>query len=237
MPEPDAQSLAIVSATLNGAAAVAGLAAVATTGDLVCLAVSMQHVVVAAALGLAGFGAVRGDRHFWSLVVGLLLFSLGSGVVMTIGLDPAETAKPATDLWPVFVALAGAGAAHVVLLSMARTAIAQVASAVDAPDATFRLARRHPEIYVATLAALGGLASVAIAFGALAVSHGSGPIAAKGTGVLLIASVIGTMAALAAVEVKAVLGLANVKTPGDDEDEPVAGGISEARAAKRRTNR
>lgn len=230
MPEPDAQRLAIVSATLNGAAAVAGLAAVATTGDLVCLAASMQHVVVAAALALAGFGAARGDRHFWSLVVGLLLLSLGAGVVMTIGLDAAETAPPATDLRPVFVALAGAGVAHVVLLSLAR-------GAIEAPRAAVRLARLHPEIYIVTLAALGGLASVAIALGALTISHVSGEAAATGTGALLIAGVLGTMAALAAVEVKAVLGLLHQRSTDDPGEDPVAGGTTDAPSAKRRTKR
>jgi cation diffusion facilitator family transporter len=148
------------------------------------------------------FGRAR-ERYFWSFVVALVLFSLGSLFALFEAYEklrhPHEIESPA---W-AFVIL---GLAIVLELFSFRTAI--VESLPLKGERTwwqFVRSSRHPELPVVLLEDLGALLGLVFAFGAVTIAVVADAPIWDGIGTLAIGILLGVIAIVLAIEMRSLL--------------------------------
>ena len=148
------------------------------------------------------FGYGR-ERYFWSFIVALVLFTLGSAFALFEGIkkirDPHEIDSPA---WAIGVLLFA-----IVLESYSmRTAVVQ-SRPLLAGRTWWQFIRRskEPELPVVLLEDLGALTGLMIALGAVTLSVTTDDGLWDGVGTLLIGVLLGAIAIVLAVEMKSLL--------------------------------
>jgi cation diffusion facilitator family transporter len=148
------------------------------------------------------FGYGR-ERYFWSFVVALVLFSLGSLFSIVEGL---EKIRHPHEIDSVAVALVILGVAIVLEVFSFRTAIHE-ARPHKAGMTWRRYIRqaREPELPVVLLEDLGALVGLVLAFSALIVAEVTGDAMWDGIGTLCIGVLLGIIAIILAIEMKGLL--------------------------------
>jgi cation diffusion facilitator family transporter len=147
-----------------------------------------------------GFGR---ERYFWSFVVALVLFTLGSAFAIREGIHKIQDPHP---LESVGVAYAILGVSILLESFSLRTAIVE-SRKVKGSNSWPQFVRRAktPELPVVLLEDLGALAGLVIAFVAIAVSEATGEPKWDGVGTLTIGLLLGVIAITLAIEMKSLL--------------------------------
>lgn len=147
-----------------------------------------------------GYGMAR---FFWSFVVGLILFTLGSLFAIFEGIEkiraPHKLEKPA-------VAIALLGVAVVLEALSFRTAIRE-SSPIKGPEswAGFIRKAKVPELPVLLLEDAGALAGLAIALGGIVLSMATDNARFDAYGTLLIGVLLGIIAVVLVIEMRSLL--------------------------------
>ena len=148
------------------------------------------------------FGYAR-ELYFWSFVVAVLLFSLGSGVAMYEGIHKLRHPEPVTDPWInyavlTFALICEAGSAFVAL----REFNSQRGSA-----GTVQALRgsKDPALFTVLLEDLAAIAGLLIALAGLVGAQVLGWTAGDAIASIIIGIVLGLVAAFMAIEIKALL--------------------------------
>jgi cation diffusion facilitator family transporter len=149
------------------------------------------------------FGYGR-ERYFWSFVVALVLFSLGSLFSIVEGL---EKVRHPHEIESVAVALVILGVAIVLESYSFRTAIHEARPHKGERLSWPRYIRqaREPELPVVLLEDLGALIGLVLAFSALIVAEATGDAVWDGIGTLCIGVLLGAIAIILAIEMKGLL--------------------------------
>jgi len=148
------------------------------------------------------FGYGR-ERYFWSFVVALVLFSLGSLFAIYEGIDKLEHPEPLDS--PV-VAYAILSVAIVLEAVSLRTAIVESRIAKGALSwGQFLRRAKTPELPVVLLEDIGAQAGLVIALGAVTLSEATDNPRWDGYGTLLIGALLGVIAVFLAIEMKGLL--------------------------------
>jgi cation diffusion facilitator family transporter len=148
------------------------------------------------------FGYAR-ERYFWSFVVALVLFALGSLFSIVEGIDKIRHPHTIDSVGFAFVIL---GVAMLLEGYSFRTAIKEARHHKSTP--TWRGYIRHarePELPVVLLEDLGALIGLALAFGALIVAEVTNDAIWDGIGTLCIGLLLGFIAIVLATEMKGLL--------------------------------
>ncbi len=148
------------------------------------------------------FGFAR-ERYFWSFVVSMVLFSIGSLFAILEGIDkirhPHEIDSPT---W-AFVVL---GLAVVLELFSFRTAILEALPLKGRQSwPAFIRDSRSPELPVVILEDLGALVGLLLAIGALAIAVTADAPVFDGIGTLAIGLLLGAIAIVLAIQMKSLL--------------------------------
>ena len=148
------------------------------------------------------FGYSR-ERYFWSFVVSLVLFTLGSAFALYEGIDKLRHPHEMTGLgWAIGILMFG-----IVLESWSfRTAVIE-SNRLRAGSSWSQFVRRtkHPELPVVLLEDLGALIGLVIALSAVTLTEVTGESRWDGAGTLLIGLLLGVIALVLAYEMKSLL--------------------------------
>ena len=148
------------------------------------------------------FGYGR-ERYFWSFVVALVLFSLGSLFAVYEGIHKLDHPEP---LESPAVAYAILGVAIVLEAFSLRTAIVESREAKGSLSwAQFVRRAKSPELPVVLLEDLGAQAGLVIALGAITISEATDNPRWDGYGTLTIGALLGVIAVFLAIEMKGLL--------------------------------
>jgi cation diffusion facilitator family transporter len=148
------------------------------------------------------FGYGR-ERYFWSFVVALVLFSLGSLFAIYEGLHKLDHPEPLES--PV-VAYAILGIALVLEGFSLRTAVIESQAAKGAMSwGQFLRKAKTPELPVVLLEDVGAQVGLVIALGAITLSEVTGDPRWDGYGTLAIGALLGVIAVFLAIEMKGLL--------------------------------
>jgi cation diffusion facilitator family transporter len=148
------------------------------------------------------FGYAR-ERYFWSFVVALVLFSLGSLFSIVEGV---EKVRHPHEIESVAVALVILGVAIVLEIFSFRTAIHEARPHKEGVSwARYIRQAREPELPVVLLEDLGALVGLVFAFSALVVAEATGDAVWDGIGTLAIGVLLGVIAVILAIEMKGLL--------------------------------
>ncbi|MEO5840782.1 MAG: cation diffusion facilitator family transporter [Acidimicrobiales bacterium] len=148
------------------------------------------------------FGYAR-ERYFWSFVVALVLFSLGSLFSLFEGFDKVRHPHEIDSVGVAFVIL---GVAILLEAYSFRTAIHEARP--HKGNASWRHYIRHarePELPVVLLEDLGALIGLVLAFSALIVAEVTNDAVWDGIGTLCIGVLLGIIAIVLAIEMKGLL--------------------------------
>jgi cation diffusion facilitator family transporter len=148
------------------------------------------------------FGYGR-ERYFWSFVVALVLFSLGSLFAIYEGVHKLDHPEPLESPAVAYTIL---GVAIVLEAFSLRTAV--VESRVAKQSLTWRQFLRKaktPELPVVLLEDIGAMCGLFIALGAISLSEATGEPKWDGYGTLLIGGLLGVIAIFLAIEMKGLL--------------------------------
>jgi cation diffusion facilitator family transporter len=149
------------------------------------------------------FGFAR-ERYFWSFVVALVLFSLGSLFSIVEGIDKVRHPHEIDGVGWAFIIL---GVAILLESYSFRTAITEArhhkTEGVSWPG--YIRGAREPELPVVLLEDLGALIGLALAFGALIMAEVTGDSTWDGMGTLSIGILLGFIAIVLAIEMKGLL--------------------------------
>jgi cation diffusion facilitator family transporter len=148
------------------------------------------------------FGYGR-ERYFWSFVVALVLFSLGSLFAFYEGLHKLDHPEPIDSPG---VAIAILGVAVILETFSLRTAVVE-SNKVRGDLGWWQFIRRArtPELPVVLLEDIGAEAGLFIALGAITLSETTGNPNWDGYGTLAIATLLGIIAVVLAIEMKGLL--------------------------------
>lgn len=148
------------------------------------------------------FGYGR-ERYFWSFVVALVLFALGSVFAIYEGIHklqhPEELKDPKVAIGILLFAI-------VAECFSFRTAIVESRAAKG--DATYRQFIRHakiPELPVVLLEDLGALVGLVLALGAIITANATGNADWDGYGTISIGVLLGIIAVILVIEMKSLL--------------------------------
>ena len=148
------------------------------------------------------FGYAR-ERYFWSFVVALVLFSLGSLFSLFEGVDKIRHPH---EIDSVMVALVILGVAILLELWSFRTAIHEARPHKGSSSwASYIRHAREPELPVVLLEDLGALVGLVLAFSALIVAEVTNDAIWDGIGTLSIGVLLGVIAIVLAIEMKGLL--------------------------------
>jgi cation diffusion facilitator family transporter len=148
------------------------------------------------------FGYGR-ERYFWSFVVALVLFSLGSLFALYEGLHKLDHPEP---LESPGVAYAILGIAIVLEGFSLRTAVIESQAAKGSLSwGQFLRKAKTPELPVVLLEDIGAQAGLVIALGAVTLSETTGNPRWDGYGTLAIGALLGVIAIFLAIEMKGLL--------------------------------
>ena len=202
----------------NAGIAVSKFVAFVITGSASMLAESVHSLADTGNQGLLLFGGRRAkrpatpqhpfgygrERFFWSFVVALMLFSLGGMFAIYEGIDkiihPHELESPAIAIGVLLVAMVLEGLSF-------RTAIHESRHVKDPGIGWWTFIRRskQPELPIVLLEDLGALTGLVIAACAIVVAMVTDDARYDGIGTLSIGILLVTIAAILAVEMKALL--------------------------------
>jgi cation diffusion facilitator family transporter len=148
------------------------------------------------------FGYGR-ERYFWSFVVALVLFSLGSLFAIYEGIHKLEHPEPLESPMVAYVIL---GVAILLETFSLRTAIIESQEAKGAMSwGTFLRRAKSPELPVVLLEDIGAQCGLFIALGAITVSEVTDNPRWDGYGTLAIGALLGVIATFLAIEMKSLL--------------------------------
>ena len=147
-----------------------------------------------------GFGR---ERYFWSFVVALVLFTLGSAFAIYEGVHKLQHPEP---LESATVALVILGVAIVLECFSLRTAIVE-SRAVKGLNSWPQFVRRAktPELPVVLLEDIGALTGLVIALSAISIAEVTDEPIWDGVGTVIIGVLLGIIAIFLAVEMKGLL--------------------------------
>jgi hypothetical protein len=196
------------AANLLAAAAALGVLTVARSSVVVAAAVAALVCLSSAALMLLRIGpaaagskgtratAAPADASFWSCVVALGLFSMGSGVAMLEGVERLKQMQPT----------AGAGEdPGVVMLALVGAMTVLALSAWLAANSREVRAAQDPVLLTVVVAQSAATISFAIALTCLALTELQGVRPADGAGAVAIGLMLAAAAAVLAVEIKRII--------------------------------
>jgi cation diffusion facilitator family transporter len=147
-----------------------------------------------------GFGR---ERYFWSFVVALVLFSLGSLFAIYEGVHKLQHPEPLESPVVAYVIL---GVAIVLETFSLRVAIIESAHAKGSLSwGQFLRRAKTPELPVVLLEDIGAQTGLFIALGAITLSEVTGNPRWDGYGTLAIGALLGIIAVFLAVEMKSLL--------------------------------
>ncbi|MCP4225208.1 MAG: cation diffusion facilitator family transporter [Actinomycetia bacterium] len=148
------------------------------------------------------FGYGR-ERYFWSFVVALILFALGSAFAVFEGI---EKIRHPHELDNVMVALAILGFAICLEGWSFRTAVMEsIPLKGDLSWWQFIRRSRTPELPVVLLEDFGAMAGLTIAFSAILISKVTGDPVWDGIGTLIIGLLLGVIAIILVIEMRSLL--------------------------------
>lgn len=209
---------AVIAAMLaNGAIAAAKFVAFMVTGASSLLAESIHSVADTGNQGLLLLGGKRAkraadeehpfgygrERYFWSFVVAIVLFLLGSAFAVYEGIHKIQHPEPlSSPEWAYGVLIFGI----VVEALSFRTAIVE-ANKVRGRAGWVRFIRnaKSPELPVVILEDAGAMAGLLIALGAVTTSEVTGDPVWDGIGTLAIGVLLGIIAVVLIIEMKSLL--------------------------------
>lgn len=218
---------AIVAALLaNAGIAVAKFIGYGITGSSSMLAEAVHSVADTSNQGLLLLGRKRAqreatqehpfgygrDRYFYSFVVALLLFSLGSVFATYEGIHKLQSHEPLTS---PLVAIGILAVAIVLETFSFRTAIAE-SRPLKGSDSWWQFIKRSksPELPVVLLEDAGALFGLVLALGGVGLSVLTGDVIWDAIGTLAIGALLGVIAIILIVETKSLL-----IGEGSDQDE------------------
>ncbi|MCZ7630740.1 MAG: cation diffusion facilitator family transporter [Microthrixaceae bacterium] len=209
---------AVVAALLaNGGIAIAKFVGFAITGASSMLSEAIHSVADTGNQGLLLLGSRRArraasedhpfgygrERYFWSFVVAVVLFALGSLFAIYEGVHKIQHPEPITS--PA-VALSILGLAIVLEAFSFRTAIVESSSLKgDASWWGFLRTSKVPELPVVLLEDAGAMVGLVVATGAITVSIVTGDGTWDGIGSVFIGVVLGVIAVFLCIEMKSLL--------------------------------
>jgi divalent metal cation (Fe/Co/Zn/Cd) transporter len=225
MPPSGSSNLALAAVLANTALAIAKLIGAAITGSAAILAEAIHSIVAATSQALVLVGLARAtppasSRHsrrsvrelrFWTTVVPILLYSLGAGVAINEGIDQLQHTRALRDATTGYALLA------VALLAQAGFAHRAWRQLCVRPDVGYAAAA------AVSLETRAAVASLIAAFAGVSLSHGLDWAAADGLATVVIGLVMGFVAALMALETKALI-IDDATSPREVTATPVQAG-------------
>lgn len=207
MPPTGSSNLALAAVLANTALAIAKLIAAAITGSAAILTEAIHSIAAATSHALLLVGLVRATRpasprnptrrvrelRFWTSVVPILLYSLGAGVAINEGIDQLQHPRALSDMTSGYAVLV---LALLVQAGIAHRAWRQLCARPDGGSAG------AAAVSLETKAAVAGLAA---ALAGISISHGLGWTAVDGLASVVVGLVMGVVAALMALETKALI--------------------------------
>ncbi|MBF6131892.1 cation diffusion facilitator family transporter [Nocardia otitidiscaviarum] len=218
----------IAAMTANGGIAVAKFVGAGITGSASMLAEAVHSVADTCNQGLLLFGQRKAaqeadnlhqfgygrNRYFYSFVVALVIFALGSLYALYEGVHKVQHPE---ELSSPMVAIVILGIAIVLETFSMITAIKESRPLKgDASWWRFIRTSRHPELPVVLLEDAGALIGLILAFGAVSMTVVTGDPVWDGIGTLCIGVLLGVIAIILIVEMKSLL-IGEGATAKDDE--------------------
>lgn len=202
-PSP-ARNLLLASCLLSVCLAVARLVAAVLTGSGAVLADFIHAIAFATSQGLLlvalrrvelahDRGRALGDLRFWSLVVPMLIYSLGAGVALNEGTTWLQAPRTLAEL-PLGLSILGAILA--VQVGLALVIRRQVARATASERGVLRM------LDVGAGAAVAG---VCVTIAGLAAAHAFGTVESDALSAVTVGLIMGGAAALTALEMRRLL--------------------------------
>ncbi|WP_282777812.1 cation diffusion facilitator family transporter [Nocardia sp. CC201C] len=207
----------IAAMTANGGIAVAKFVGAGITGSASMLAEAVHSVADTCNQGLLLFGQRRAaqeadnlhqfgygrNRYFYSFVVALVIFALGSLYALYEGVHKVQHPE---ELSSPMVAIVILGIAIVLETFSMITAVKESRPLKgDASWWRFIRTSRHPELPVVLLEDAGALIGLILAFGAVSMTVVTGDPVWDGIGTLCIGVLLGVIAVILIVEMKSLL--------------------------------
>lgn len=214
--------------TANGGIAVAKFVGAGITGSASMLAEAVHSVADTCNQGLLLFGQRKAaqeadnlhqfgygrNRYFYSFVVALVIFALGSLYALYEGVHKVQHPE---ELSSPMVAIVILGIAIVLETFSMITAVKESRPLKgDASWWRFIRTSRHPELPVVLLEDAGALIGLILAFGAVSMTVVTGDPVWDGIGTLCIGVLLGVIAIILIVEMKSLL-IGEGATAKDDE--------------------
>jgi cation diffusion facilitator family transporter len=148
------------------------------------------------------FGYGR-ERYFWSFVVALVLFTLGSGFAIYEGIHKLQHPEPIESVGWAYGIL---GVAILLEAFSLRTAVVESRAAKGSMGWwDFLRKSKTPELPVVLLEDIGAQAGLVIALGAVSLSEATGNPEWDGVGTVVIGVLLGIIAVFLAIEMKGLL--------------------------------
>ncbi len=197
--------------------AVATFAAGVYTGSSAMMAAGVQALIATshqALLLIGGYRAQRSpdardpigqhqDLQFWAVVVAVLLFSLGAGVVLYDGVQsvmhPRPIYRPDVNCIILGIGLLLGGVFTVIALRACKR------TRGDRPWWAAMRASKTPSLFIVVLEQLAAMAGLLIALVGVVVAQVGGLVIADGIASIAIGLILAWVAAVAAIEVRALL--------------------------------
>ncbi|MGD9868705.1 MAG: cation diffusion facilitator family transporter [Hyphomicrobiales bacterium] len=201
----------------NAGLAAAKFAAAAFTGSSAMLSEAIHSLVAAAnqALMLHGWqhaaraagssqptGPTR-ELYFWSFVVAILLFSMGSGIAIYEGWAKLANPRPIANPEVACIVLAIAIVMKVATAVFASREYDKIRNKLDFVQAL--RASKDPSVFAVLIQELAALAGLLIALAGIMIAQFGGIQPADGVASIVIGVILAAVAASAAIEVKTAL--------------------------------
>ncbi|MGE0769355.1 MAG: cation transporter [Hyphomicrobiaceae bacterium] len=204
MPPSAPSNLVLAAFLLNAAFGGGKLVAAALTGSGALLAEFIHSIATATSMALILVAmrrpprgrdpkAVRREWHFWSLVVPILIYSLGAGVALNEGTSWLQAPRVLSDLPTGLVTLS----AMLALQAGLAIVIARQSHAVVPVDRIV-----HDTLVVTSMAAVAGIGAT---LAALAAAHVFGTAESDALAAVVVVLIMGAVAATMAIRTRALL--------------------------------
>lgn len=205
----------LVALVCSGLSASAKFAGAVLTGSSALLSEAVHSLVAASSQALRLYGmrhstrpvdarsAFRqsSDLYFWTFIVALLLFSMGAGVALNAGVKMLAEATPIRHARLGYAALATSLA--LTTFAMWRAGAAFGALRREAPPAL--RGAKNPALFCVALESIASIVGSLVALAGLAASDLGGIAGPDAAASILVGLVLAVVAALIALELKAVL--------------------------------
>lgn len=145
------------------------------------------------------------EIYFWSFVVAIVLFSLGSGVAIYEGVDKVYHPHPLQNVYILYLVLGVSIALEGVSTFKALSEFNSRRRGTDAGLVAALRSSKDPSLFAIVLEDLAALAGLTIAFVGTATTHLLGIEIADGIASILIGLVLGLVAVFLATEIKSLI--------------------------------